>query len=341
MACLLSTAPAALAHGPAGTPNPGCEDAWDRLFHDYGPPAAGLILSGPSDGSIAACGPEIYSTDGHSEYARGGAWILVESGDGWTGGTWACFGEEGHHPRPLSLSVEDAALGPGAPFFVTADQVNPSGPDPFGQDCGDYESDVVMRCVGGCFVTFAPGLDGSYAVFVGDVANRSVATQGHVLVNAHVDGCVLQCFLGPFASAGRIVLTRTELPDGSAVHDFEATYGPTGWDCRSTPAPLVPQPPGAGSTAKVTCSPPSCFFCEWPCARATLTATALGPDARVRGTMDCRSGATLSTGDVEGDAMPASASGDLGYLGAVECATLALSDGSPPAGSYVVTCEIL
>lgn len=112
--------------------------------------------------------------DGHAEYARGGAWILAESGDGLptSGGSLNCFGDAAHHTYYGPVSVNDVALGAGATFTVAADTIDLSsganGP------CGDFESDVDSTCTGSCIVTFPPSIDGSYQVYV-------QGTQGHVI----------------------------------------------------------------------------------------------------------------------------------------------------------------
>lgn len=175
---VLAAAPLAGAHldGTLGYPKPYCEST-DVDVHDYGPVASGEVLSDFADGNLQDCDGDNLPAefDGHSEYARGGAWILVESGDG-SYGALACFGEPGHHPAFGPFVVTDLVLGAGASFRVGADTVS-ALPAPPGQPlCGDLETDVEATCVGSCTVTFGPGLDGSYAVFV-------TGTVGHVVAS--------------------------------------------------------------------------------------------------------------------------------------------------------------
>ena len=173
---VLAAAPIAGAHldDSMGYPKPYCE-LFDINVHDYGPPATGELLSDFMDGNPMDCdGDGVFGDyDLHSEYARGGAWVLVDSGDG-SYGALACFGEPGHHPSYGPFSVTDLVLGAGATFLVAADTVS-AIPNPPGQPlCGDLETDVDAECVGTCTVAFLAGIDGAYAVFV-------TGTIGHVV----------------------------------------------------------------------------------------------------------------------------------------------------------------
>ena len=174
LGAVLAATPLAYAHldGTMGYPKLYCE-AFDWHMHDYGPPATGAALSDFTDGNLEDCDgdgvPGDY--DRHSEYARGGAWLLVDPGD-MTYGSLACFGEEGHHPYYGPITVIDAVLGP-VEFRVASDWFSLVPTPPGEPECGDLQSDEGALCVGTCSVTFGPGLDGSYAVFV-------AGTIGHV-----------------------------------------------------------------------------------------------------------------------------------------------------------------
>lgn len=197
---MLATLPIALGHSEPGTPNPLCET--NGTIHDYGPPGGvrssptqplveadvspigvgvkpfgsvdlkdgePFFLTGFIDGAswwkLNDCDtttPTEWEGDRHSEFAYGGAWLLVESGDGETSGALACFGEWGHHPQYGPFTVEDAFLG-ATKFRVSVDAVN-LGPASW-TDCGDFLADASADCVGTCTVTFPPGTDGSYHVF--------------------------------------------------------------------------------------------------------------------------------------------------------------------------------
>ena len=141
------------------------------LVHSYVSSAASAsetFLGPPIDANVADCDGDglLFDYDGHSEFAHGGAWILASEGDGLTEGASVCFGEPAHHSAYGPFVVNDMALGP-ASFTVAADVVNLIGPDPItGLDCGDMESDQGSECVGSCMVTFPPGRDGSYQVYV-------------------------------------------------------------------------------------------------------------------------------------------------------------------------------
>lgn len=178
---LLLALPAAFAHSSSpGLPKTYCEDSSEWNVHDYGVPAEGVLISNLRDGNtVGDCNADTVfpDYDGHLEWAVGGAWLLVQGGDGVSSGTIACYGGEGHHPEFGPITVTDNAFASTIPFTVAADTV--SFVPPVGPDCGDFENDVAATCISTCFVTFAPGPDGAYQVFVGDVSSPSVSG-GHV-----------------------------------------------------------------------------------------------------------------------------------------------------------------
>ena len=204
LAVALAMAPLAYAHNPAGTPNLACEDPSEWKVHDYGAPAGGFLISGFTDGNMADCDGdfnpndpycvaeevwredlngdtlvcEAADYDGHQEYSRGGAWILAEDGTGVASvdpnepaGSLYCFGAASHHEKYGPFTVQDIYFGSGVEFQVAADTLDLIGD---GEGCGDLESDAGAFCVDTCEVTFPPGLDGSYQVYVTGV-------QGHVI----------------------------------------------------------------------------------------------------------------------------------------------------------------
>ena len=163
LAAALLAAPLALAHNPAGTPKNYCEDPSEWNVHDYGPLGTGSLIALGQDGNILGdCNGDTIPADydGHVEWALGGGWLSVDSGDGATSGTIFCYGEVGHHPVFGPITVDDVVFGQTVPFTVGAD-VDPG--------CGDFITDVHQDCVGTCFVTFPPGPDGAYVVYVGPV----------------------------------------------------------------------------------------------------------------------------------------------------------------------------
>jgi hypothetical protein len=202
-ASFLAVAPFAFAHGPAGTPKNFCEPPAEWSLHEYGPLATGRLVYGNEDGNMGgdcsgatvvdpgtpcagfgdpadplsvyagSCGSEIdppaADWDEHNEFAFGGAWILVSSGDGTRGGTIYCFGAEGHHEPHGPFAVDDLVWGVGASFTVTS-----TGNAP-GDGCGDFQAAFSHTFQGDscpCHVTFPPGPDGAYLVYV-------EGTQGH------------------------------------------------------------------------------------------------------------------------------------------------------------------
>lgn len=195
-ALLVAFASAAVGHEPIGTPKPYCEPASEWSVHDYGPPAAGFLLLGATDGNLADCdgdGDRV-DFDGHAEHALGGAFLLAceaSCGPGGQGaGSWACFGEPAHHDviywPPFMygpFAVFDAMAEGPAGFFIAVDEQGTEAS--LGDEaCGDLEFDRTAWCSGfeACFVTFAPGRDGSYVVFVGEPGPMSwghVSTPGY------------------------------------------------------------------------------------------------------------------------------------------------------------------
>lgn len=215
----LLAAPLVYAHdgggGVAGTPDPGCERGTDWADHDYGPPATGSVPQGLRDGNLDDCDGDFnefgltcwneeiaredvdgdtqvcerFDHDGHSEFATGGAWLLVDSGDGVAGGSLLCYGEAGHHPAFGPFFVSDLVWGAVVDFTVESDLVDASG---LGDPCGDFQSDASALCGWDCVVPFPPGLDGSYRVSVGP---DFPGTRGHVCTAG--GDCVLSSGVGP------------------------------------------------------------------------------------------------------------------------------------------------
>jgi hypothetical protein len=153
--------------------------------------------------------------DGDLEFALGGALLAVESGATPTGaGSQACLGTEGHHNS--HVWVEDVVYGTNVAFTVGADaSLVPPPPETGELDCGDNvtrpctppnsglgaEVDAVLAllqtgncnvndhlvtCLSVCDVTFGPGADGTYTVWVhptvngGDLGTPTGASLGHV-----------------------------------------------------------------------------------------------------------------------------------------------------------------
>lgn len=179
LAATLAAASLALAHNPAGTPDPSC--APNASTHDYAAPAVGLLVTNVRDGSQPAPpAPGVLCPhgDGHKEFAQGGAVLAVLSGDGVTYGSIVCYGQTAHHPAYGPVSVSDVVLGASVPFMVGADTVDLTPPTT-GPDCGDFQVDEEVDCVGSCTVPFLPGADGTYQVFVGRLSAQGTA--GHVV----------------------------------------------------------------------------------------------------------------------------------------------------------------
>lgn len=175
--------PLGLAHAPGGLPKNYCEDPSEWNLHDYAPVANGVFNLGRDGNIVGDCNGDGVPSDfdSHAEWAQGGATLLVESGDGVTSGAIACHGADAHHPFFGPIAAYDLALGFTVPFFVGADTVTLTPPtDPTEPVCGDALVDIAGSCVGACFVTFGPGLDGAYAVSVGAIASGLMGTVGHV-----------------------------------------------------------------------------------------------------------------------------------------------------------------
>lgn len=166
-------------------------------------PCVEVGASPPFTTSAGPCDPAFGDFDGHKEFAYGGALLHAETGDGVSGGSLACHGEVAHHEVIPTVVVEDAVVGhAGAIFFVvTADYSRPGFEPADGPDCGDnlvevcnpadpvdqFEQlcnprDQAVVGISGVAgwgasvdVTFAPGADGTYNVFVGQGG-----TVGHI-----------------------------------------------------------------------------------------------------------------------------------------------------------------
>lgn len=191
--------PFALAHNPAGTPKNYCEPTSEWDTHDYAGGFASVSvrlpnldgnLGGDCDGSgfaVDPTGPSVTwgaaDFDGHHEWSIGWARLLVNSGAGVPSpdpsvgaGTFFCFGFGGHHPAFGPVTVDDSVLGGGATFYVMADTLDLTG---VGNGCGDGQvlgdEEGFQTCLGSCAVTFPPGLDGSYMVFVTGIAGHIVS----------------------------------------------------------------------------------------------------------------------------------------------------------------------
>ena len=180
--CALALLPLALAHEPRGTPKLHCE-SWDEArTHEYLPVAAGLTVWGFTDGNVDDCDGDgtPYDDDGHSEWSTGGAWILADSGDGWSYGSIACFGEWAHHPSYGPFWIRDAAFTSNVHFLVAADL------DGGWAWCGDFHAETVQHCIDACTVDFPPGIDGSYLVIAGHTAYQAPNVDAHVATQGHV-----------------------------------------------------------------------------------------------------------------------------------------------------------
>lgn len=174
LASVLSTF--STAHEPAGFPNVECEDPSEWDTHDYlgVHPLFGVLVR--HDGSLEDCTGTsgLPDTDGHAEFARGGATLSVASGDGINSGSIACLGETAHHPLQGLVRIEDAVFGAQVPFIVASDTVN-LGP-PTVPECGDYLAELSISCFGSCIVPFGPGPNGGY-----DVYTQLPAVRGHII----------------------------------------------------------------------------------------------------------------------------------------------------------------
>lgn len=173
LALVVSGVPASQAHvdgGIYGAPKPYCENiTQDQNVHDYAvagvSPSAYFVL-GFIDGNVDRCHPSapVTDSDGHSEYAFGGAVLLADDAAFPAGGAMACYGEVAHHPINPTIWVFDHIWPSNVLFMVGADTINsgiPSVPE-----CGDGFDDVSTYCVDHCTVPFGPGLDGAYHVYM-------------------------------------------------------------------------------------------------------------------------------------------------------------------------------
>ena len=182
----LLVVPLALALDLAPASDPACPLSGGGP-HQYLPPANGLVIddghrayyrgwgwwASPPASTAAPAAPEPSAPAegacdvgptvdlGHSSLAVGGAILPVYDGDGVTGGSLLCHGVPGHHGAYGPISVYDEVLGYGATFHVGVDTA-----DLVGLGCGDGISDAGATCVGTCMLTFPPGADGAYWVFV-------------------------------------------------------------------------------------------------------------------------------------------------------------------------------
>lgn len=78
-------------------------------------------------------------------------------------GSLYCHGELGHHDWYGPLTAHDLVFGAGVTFDVTSDTIDVTT---LGDGCGDFQADYSAACAGACTVTFPPGLDGAYVVYV-------------------------------------------------------------------------------------------------------------------------------------------------------------------------------
>ena len=186
LAAALLAAPLTMAtHAPAGLglPKITCEDPSIWNNHEYWVPSTGFAVFLLTDGNLEDCDGDTIPADfdDHSEFALGGAWLMVDSGDGVTDGSLACYGEAGHHPTFGPFTVVDAVIGAATPFLVASDTENLVPPtDPAEPDCGDFTTDNSTQCVGTCTVTFTAGIDGTYILYVGDLLGGTPGTGGQI-----------------------------------------------------------------------------------------------------------------------------------------------------------------
>ena len=165
-----------------------CEAGDERLSHEYAlpgelpavvfgdhlvPPKFSTGKPTTTDGARFLwypCAYDGYMGDAHSEFMADGAVLLVESGSGVASsqpdhpaGSVYCWGEWGHHRYFGPFLVEDPKYVVDVEFHVYADLVDIT---PDGVGCGDGLLDRLAVCTYYCSVTFPPGLDGSYQVYV-------------------------------------------------------------------------------------------------------------------------------------------------------------------------------
>ena len=144
LAACLAFPPVAVAHAPAGTPDPACSPA--QSPHDY-LGASSLVLTGFS---AVADGCAAIRTDHEEEFGYGAAFLPAD-----------------HHGS--HVCVVDEALGDGVAFVVGADG---NGDGLITSAYPDQLTPVAAGCVD---AGFGPGLDGGWWVFI-----HAPATAGHV-----------------------------------------------------------------------------------------------------------------------------------------------------------------
>ena len=161
VAAILLAAPFSLATAqtpPAGVPKLHCEtDPADRKVHAYA--AAPSLFVASVDGSVDDCdGDGIPGDgDGHPEFGYAGAHLAAGEN-----AMVRCHGSHADHPQYPLVTVVDDVLGSDVTFEVWA---YVGGPEPL-DDCGWYDADYAMECVGSCRVFFPSGPDGFYHVRV-------------------------------------------------------------------------------------------------------------------------------------------------------------------------------
>lgn len=208
LASFFLCAPAAIAHtdgSPNGAPKTYCELPAEWNVHDYQASGSATTRPGtPVEGNVEDCNPDNYPAgsggysspwwndgvpgdyDGHAEYAPGGVWLLSSEIGYPLSGTTACFGEGAHHPFRPQVYVSDASFPAGVLFKVAVDTINLVGPHPVtGLDCGDgVDDEFTGDCIDVCSVSFNPGFDGAYRVYViqgfDSNGNARAADRGHV-----------------------------------------------------------------------------------------------------------------------------------------------------------------
>lgn len=181
LACLalLIGVPFSFAHtngGTYGTPKPYCEYSPggkpdDVNVHDYavnGATRPTYLLAFFVDGNVADCDADgvPFDSDGHSEWAIGGAWLLSSEAGAPDSGATACFGEYAHHPTHPLVWIFDHVWPARVLFLVGTDTTSLHTPAPGEPNCGDGVDDVgTGYCMDHCTVGIPPGLDGAYHVY--------------------------------------------------------------------------------------------------------------------------------------------------------------------------------
>lgn len=172
IATLLMAGPLTFAHtngGTYGTPKTYCEyHVGDMNVHDYAHGSTTpYFIIGPIDGNVEPCAAG--ESDGHGEFAIGGAVLLASEGTTPGSGATTCFGYQPDHSPYPDVWVFDHTWPSGVLFMVAADMTSFPQPDPTGGqiDCGDGIPEVnTGYCIDHCSVSFPPGTDGAYYVFV-------------------------------------------------------------------------------------------------------------------------------------------------------------------------------